>query len=206
MCKEFPFTIQNRESRNVSQIWIGEIHSLRPKLAMEHVSRRSRQKIQRSRRQCPLPVLQPLILLEVELSIQSITSPRSTHIPFSWYHHANRWSRYPHNFSFELSTTQINSTPLLFSKSPAYEHKNLLPPSLPSDFWQYQDPWEFKTRLKNMAGTSTLAYLYRLNPLTHPCSHNLYLGLRPICCAIRMFLSLCTRSTRFFHDTRAIGP
>ena len=79
--------------------------------------------------------------------------------------------------------------------------------SLPrGDFWQYQDPWEFKTRLKNMAGTSTLAYLYRLNPLTHPCSHNLYLGLRPICCAIRMFLSLCTRSTRFFHDTRAIGP
>jgi hypothetical protein len=80
--------------------------------------------------------------------------------------------------------------------------------SLPrGDFWQDQDPWGFKTRLRNMAGTSTLAYFfYRLNPLTHPCSHNLYLGLRPICCAIRMFLSLCTHSTRLFHDTRAIGP
>jgi hypothetical protein len=79
--------------------------------------------------------------------------------------------------------------------------------SLPrGDFWQDQDPWGFKTRLRNMA-TSTLAYFfYRLNPLTHPCSHNLYLGLRPICCAIRMFLSLCTHSTRLFHDTRAIGP
>ena len=153
----------------------------------------------------------------------------SSNVPFPPIHFTNSRSGFePHSINFFFpffctlfaqpngNSTSIDTPP---HASHTREHDDIFSPyivrpshtgaiSLPrGDFWQDQDPWGFKTRLRNMAGTSTLAYFfYRLNPLTHPCSHNLYLGLRPICCAIRMFLSLCTHSTRLFHDTRAIGP